>query len=160
VVDWTDLYGWVATLDSARRDQLAEALRDAEHADYEQVMIDTVREILAREQLDHTAVGVVFTTDAWDNGFFLSATGTVVFASGTTDEVEFDDLDHVFTDAIGVRGPDFGLSVNIRTGEVDTDDYADNLYPRLRPPRRTTVRPATAAGPGDQPGARQAPMAA
>jgi hypothetical protein len=33
VVDWSDLHGWVATLDPARRDQLAEALRDAEHAD-------------------------------------------------------------------------------------------------------------------------------
>jgi hypothetical protein len=123
-------------------------------------MLDTVREILAREQLDRTVLGVVFTTDAWDNGSFLAATGTVVFADGSTDEVEFDDLDHVFTDAIGVRGPDFGLSVNLRTGEVDTDDYADNLYPRLRPAHRPTVRPATAARPGDPPGLRPAPMAA
>jgi hypothetical protein len=159
VVDWSDLSGWVAALDPARRDQLAEALRDAERADSEQVMLDTVREVLAREQLDRSVLGVVFTTDGWDNGFFLSATGTVVFADGSTDEVEFDDLDHVFTDAIGVRGPEFGLSVNIGTGEVDTDDYADNLYPRLRPPHHLTVH-AMAARPGDQPGMQQAPMAA
>ena len=72
--------------------------------------------------------------------YFLTGTGTVVFADGSTDEPEFDDIDETFTDEIGACEPDFGLSVNQRTDDVDTDDYADNLTAKHRQQVRVTRR--------------------
>jgi hypothetical protein len=130
-VDWENLTAWTSNLDSGQRDRLADALRHATTAQRYQEIVDTVREVLAREEPERPAVAVVFTTMDWDNGYFLTATGRVLFADGSVDEVEFDDIDEVFTDEIGVVGSSFGLGVDVRTGEVDTDDYADNLYEHL-----------------------------
>lgn len=130
-VDWANLAAWVSGLDSGLRDRLSDALRHEETAQRYREIVGTVREVLAREQPDRPAVAVVFTTMEWDNGFFLTATGRVLFADGSTDDVEFDDIDEVFTDEFGVVGSSFGLGVHVRTGEVDTDDYVDNLYEHL-----------------------------
>jgi hypothetical protein len=130
-VDWENLTVWVSGLDSGQRDRLADALRHAATAQRYQDMVDTVREVLAREEPGRAAVAVVFTAMEWDNGFFLTATGRVLFGDGSVDEVEFDDIDEVFTDEFGVVGSSFGLGVDVRTGEVDTDDYVDNLYEQL-----------------------------
>lgn len=130
-VDWEDLATWVSNLDIGRRDRLADALRHAATAQRHGYVVDTVREVLAREEPGRPAVAVVFTTMEWDNGYFLTGTGRVLFADGSADDVEFDDIDEVFTDEIGVVGSSFGLGVDVRTGEVVTDDYVDNVYEQL-----------------------------
>lgn len=132
VVDWDDLTGWVTRIGPTRRDQLADALRARRSAEHERIIVETVREVLTREDC-RDVLGVVFTPQSWDNGYFLSSTGTVVFADGSIQDLDFGDIDDTFTDEIGVCGPDFALSVNPRTGAVDTDDYADNLYAWLTP---------------------------
>lgn len=130
-VDWTNLDTWMSGLDSCQRDRLADALRRAATAQRYHDIVHTVREVLAREEPDRPALAVVFTTMEWDNGYFLTATGRVLFADGSVDDVEFDHLDEVFTDEFGVVGSSFGLGVVVRTGEVHTDDYVDHLYERL-----------------------------
>lgn len=130
-VGWENLTAWVSDLDSGQRDRLADALRHAVTAQRYRDMLDIVREVLAREEPDRPAVAVVFTTMEWDNGYFLTATGRVLFDGGSVDDVEFDDIDELFTDEIGVVWSSFGLGVDVRTGEVDTDDYVDNLFEQL-----------------------------
>lgn len=133
VINWDDLAGSVSQLDTGRRMQLADALRQLQSADHDRAIVGTVREVLAQEQPDREAVAVVFSTSGWDNRYFLESSGLVLYADTSTDDIDIDDIDfgdiaEVFTDEFGMRGPQFGLAVNLRTGDVDTDDYIDNLY--------------------------------
>jgi hypothetical protein len=107
-VDWENLSVWVSGLDSGLRDRLMDALRHAETVQRYREIVDTVRDVLAREEPDRPAVAAVFTTAEWDNGYFLTATGRVLFDDGSADDVEFDHIDEVFT-----------------------DDYVDNLFEHL-----------------------------
>jgi hypothetical protein len=87
---------------------------------------------------EDTAVGVVFTTTEFDNGYFLSPYGTVLYTDGSTHEVDFADIDEYFTEEYGSRGTTFTLAVDLRTDTMEPDDYSQEpLHTRfgIEPPR-------------------------
>lgn len=137
IVEWDDLSGWVTGLGDTQRSRLKDALceadaasRQAESAERWRSFVDTVRAVVAREAPDDAAVAVVFASTEWNEGFFVGSSGYVLFADGSTDDIDFGDdgVDDIFREEIGVVGRKFGLSVNLRTGAVDTDDDINDLY--------------------------------
>lgn len=80
-IDWTDLSGWVSTLDKEHRSQLWGALRHAEHADIAATIVAEARRVIAEEAAKDPeaplAVAVIFESMDFDNGYFISDPGTV-----------------------------------------------------------------------------------
>jgi hypothetical protein len=132
----------VAALDMASRVRLYAALRDVDSTEAARTILSTIRDVLAREAPGQVAIGVVFDTMEYDNGHFLTDTGLVLFADGTTEQITFDSLDSdVFTDEYGCVGKDFVLTVDLRRGELDTDDnFHASVHERFGlpdPPKET-----------------------
>jgi len=100
--------------------KLARALRDADRVDNDAAILDAISEVLQREVLHGTATGVVFSTTEWDNGYFFSVHGNVLFADGYVRRIDFDSIvDEAFTEEYGCRGRDFTLAIDLRTGTMD-----------------------------------------
>ena len=132
-----DLAAEVARLDSAERDRLARTLRDLDSEQARAAILARVREVIALEfpEADDlpAPVGVVFTPAEYDDGFYLTDEGTVYLADGTSVPVNFPDLDSdLFTDEFGRSHDRFSLTVDLRTGTIDTHDHiagADHFTP-------------------------------
>ncbi len=136
----------ISAMPSSARDQLARVLRDAESADNATSILDSIRETLAEQHPGKTAVGVLFVTMNWDNGDYLHEDGTVVFDDGTTENVDFAIADEL-TDEYGCVHAGYTLAVDLRTNELDADDYRDGdihtVFGVAKPP--ADVSPADAA---------------
>lgn len=137
VVDWGDVEGWVSRLDNNARSRLQEALRHAENAVRHkestarwESLVDTVRAGVASWAPDDEAVAVVFATTEWDEGFFVGSPGFVLFADGSTEDMEVDGVDEFSRIEIGVVGRKFGLSVDLCTGAIDQCQSIEVLYDR------------------------------
>lgn len=128
MINWDNVGGWVAGLTDDQRDRLRRSIERIDSASTDETILSSVRERLAEFGDDNPAVCVVFDTTEWDNGYFLTSEGFVLFADGTTDHLDFDDIDAHFTDEFGTRGPSFGLAVDLRRNKLDPDDYVDTLY--------------------------------
>lgn len=137
VIDWDDLPTWLATLDDTHRSQLVHAVLAMETASGHHAIVETVREVLERDEPDRQAVAVVFDKRTKCTfGTFLQSTGTVLFADGTVDELRFDWIKETFNDLFGAVGDSFGVSVDLRTGSVEYNDFAGHLYPKLGYPMK------------------------
>lgn len=125
----------VAALSDAERVRLAEALRAADSAANQEVILGAVRGKLAELT---PAVGVLFTAMEWDNGYFLDDTGVVLFADNTTADIEFG-IGDVLTDEYGSVGAGFTLAVDLRSGELDADTYGESdIRTRFAPVAKTS----------------------
>lgn len=143
--DDTTLAASVAKLDSSMRHRLRRALRDTESAENDAAILATICEVLAEYAPDNPALGVVFTTMEFENGYYLTPSGDVLFADGTTDNVDFDDIEDALTEEHGCRGPSYTLTVDLRTGEMEGDDYADIHGPHGLHHHFNVAPPPTAA---------------
>lgn len=124
-IEWGDATtaALVAALDQSARYKLEAALSEVDQADHHETILDEVRATLAREtsEAQSAAVGVVFTTDEWDNGRFYDTESTVYFADGSQDTFDFDGLSDTFSD-MGIRHSRSSLSVDLRTGKIEEHD--------------------------------------
>lgn len=134
VIDWDRLPEWVATLDSSSRRLLGDALRNAETADAHRTLLELVREVLAEESPDREAVGVVFhTTRENENGIFLQSDGTVRYADGSTEDIDFgDEARETFDSQFGSVGSSLGVLVNLRSDTVEAHYSVKTLRRSLR----------------------------
>lgn len=157
-------------LDSDQRERLLHAVQDLVSGDDEDQVLRTVRETITCDypwvdgagqrrpdgpgtpvpaQEQPMPVGVVFTTEEYNDGFYLTANGEVLFDNGEVDEVDFADLDDVFA-GLGIRGPSHAMSVDLRTGKIDTDDNAEeDIHTRFgiaAPKRSLLTRMASGLG--------------
>ncbi|WP_432830816.1 hypothetical protein [Dactylosporangium sp. CA-092794] len=120
-------------LDATLRDTLLHELQDAHDADHETALLAAIRDHLAtipHELYRREPRWVIFHTDEWDNGHFLTGTAAeVYFPDGDSVEVDFDGscVDDLLTDAYGTRGSSAALGVDLHTGAVDFDDFGDNV---------------------------------
>jgi hypothetical protein len=120
-------------LDPADREELLLQLRQARDGDLDAALVDEIRQHLAAhpDELDHREPRwVIFRTEEWDNGHFLSGgDARVYFAEGDHVPVDFDgtSVDDLLTDMYGARGAMAALGVDLRTAVVEFDDYADNV---------------------------------
>lgn len=154
-LDLTAPFAGVDELDDGVRDRIRDALRDYASAENGRTIMATIREVLAREAPEQTVVGVVFETMEFDNGYFVSTFGDALFTDGTTEHIDFRELDETFSDEFGARGSDFTVTVDLRPGTregIDTDDYGGrrDIFERFGVPvseDRTggSTRPDTAA---------------
>jgi hypothetical protein len=134
-VDWDTPHDWVGSLTEQQRHRLDSALRDVEQAAHEEAVLILVGEALAEEEHHSEPVAVLFETIEYSQGYQLSSTGTVLYADGST-AVEFDFGDEVDAEfPYGYRGADFALGIDLRTGEMTTDDHAKNIREQLGFPR-------------------------
>lgn len=132
-------------LDSAQRDRILQASQEILSAEREQEIVAVIRQVLADSfpppgstgrSRQSAPVGVLFLTSEYDNGYFLGTDGTVVFDNGATAELDFEDLNEVFSDEYGVCGSNFTLAVDLRTDEIDADDHGeDSVHRRFRIPQ-------------------------
>lgn len=129
----------VTELDADTRDRLARALDAARSRDRLDGLLRLLRAELAAQRLDR-AVGVLFTTDEADEGWFFDhVVAQVVSSDGDTDTVSFSDaVRAALTEEYGRRGRDSVLAVDLRTGDVgDDEDPAEDrldLHARFRVP--------------------------
>lgn len=104
------------------------ALAAANSADFDRFMLDTIRAVLDVEFRDdpRTAVGVLFCAGWWEDGYFLSEDGTILFDDGTTEEYDFEG---VVRDALTAEfhnvGDNYHLAIDLRTDTFATDDNPD-----------------------------------
>ena len=120
---------YARTLDASSRQALHTALRDLDSAEFDTSIVDIVRTTLAEQFPGEAVTGVVFSTDEYDDGHFLDNYATVFFADGTIEEsVRFVGANDLFTDEFGARGEQFKWGINPSTGEIEYDDYGDNIY--------------------------------
>lgn len=114
---------YVKTLSSSDRDNLDDALRHLRECGQESELLDQVRATLGAD-LAHVA-GVVFTADAWDNGYFIAETGKVIFTDGRDPrEVTFTGIGDLLTDLHGTVGPYAGYAVIPATGDTEYTETA------------------------------------
>jgi len=120
-------------LDSTTRDELLHQLQDARDASQEAALIAEISEHLAAHPEDlygRQPRWVIFHTDEWDNGTFLTGSqATVSFDDGDHVAVGFagSSVDDLLTDMYGARGAMAALGVDLRTGALEFDDYGDNV---------------------------------
>lgn len=127
-IDWDRLDEWAATVDVSARELLVDALHRARSADRHQAIVTRVRDVLAQEAPGRRAVAVVFDQKQGDEALFLTSDGAVLFTDGSTDYLDFTDLDESFLEEFGSVGDDFGLGVDLRTGTVDVVANANTLF--------------------------------
>lgn len=128
-------------LDATTRDHLLHLLQEAQRADQDEALITAIKERLAarpREFDGRVPCWVIFRTEEWDNGHFLTGSeASVYFADG--DHVPFDfwasSVDDILTDMYGARGSTAALGVDLREDILEFDDYADNVPDLLGIPR-------------------------
>ena len=124
-------------LDGVQRDELLHQLRDARDADQEAALVAEIREHLAAYPQDlccREPRWVIFRTDEWDNGHFLTGSpATVYFPEGDHVQVDFHgtSVDDLLTDTYGRRGSNAALGVDLPTATLEFDDYGDNVPDRL-----------------------------
>lgn len=123
--DHATLAASVARLDDGFRTRLARALHEVSSADNEARILRTVREVLAREYPGRPAVGVLFTVNEteYDDGYFLTSEGLVLFTKGSVETVTFDYINETFNEEYGRAHQDFTLAVDLRTGRLNTWDH-------------------------------------
>lgn len=142
----------LSLLDPGQRERVLHVVRELVSADNDTAIMANIRETIAHEYpwidasgqrrvrpdgTDHLAgapnpVGVVFSTMDFDNGNFLTENGQVLFDNGDVDDLEFAGIDDLFTEEFGACGSNFTLGVDLRTGEMDGDDYAEeNIHLRF-----------------------------
>jgi len=156
-------------LDADQRERLLHAVQGLVSGDGEDQVLRTVRETITCDypwvdgagrrrpdgpgapvpaQEQPMPVGVVFTTEEYTDGFYLTPRGQVLFDNGEVDEVDFGS-DDVFAD-LGIRGPGHAMSLDLRTGKIDTDDNAvEDIHTRFgiaAPKRSLLTRMATGLG--------------
>ncbi|KAA2250708.1 hypothetical protein F0L68_38790 [Solihabitans fulvus] len=118
-------------LDARQRDLLLRAVRDLVSSDNDSDIVDRVRTVLAEEfppgEGTPTPVGVVFGSTEWDNGFFPSESGKVLFSDGSvSSSVDFGSVvEESLTEEFGCVGRRFTVTVDLRSGEVDPDSDGD-----------------------------------
>lgn len=138
MINWNNVGEWVAGLTDDQRDRLRRSIEQIDSTSTDETILSSVRERLAEYGDDNPAVCVVFDTTEWDNGYFLTSEGFVLFADGSTDHVDFDDIDDHFTVEFGTRGASCGLAVDLRGNKLDLDDYIGNLYDQYGYPADVT----------------------
>ncbi len=128
-------------LDATLRDQILHQLGNVRDADQKAALVAEIRDHLATHP--HELYGreprwVIFDTDEWDNGHFLTASGaTVYFPDGDAVDVDFDGtcVEDLLTDMYGACGGSAAVGVDLRTETVEFDDYGDNVPDLLGIPR-------------------------
>jgi hypothetical protein len=131
-------------LDAGLRDELLHQLREARDADQHAALLTEIRGYLAAhpDELSHREPRwVVFHTDEWDNGHFLTADNAKVYSGdGDCVTVDFDGtrVDELLTDAYGTRGGSAALGVDLTTAATEFDDYGDNVPDLLGIPSANT----------------------
>jgi hypothetical protein len=136
--NWPMMHGHLTAhtvdgLDATTRDQLLHLLQEAQGADQHEALITAIKQRLAAhpQELDGRAPRwVIFRTEEWDNGHFLTGSeASVYFADG--DHVPFDfwgsSVDDILTDMYGARGSNAALGVDLREDMLEFDDYGDNM---------------------------------
>lgn len=128
VIDTTDddtIAASVRGLDGGLRFRIMRALVDAQSADNDNALLEEVRDILAEDRPGCEAVAVLFTTTSYDNGYFLDpGSADVLFADGTIESgMDFGEgVNKTLTAEFGIRGPEFSVVLNLRTGDLDEED--------------------------------------
>ncbi len=108
-------------------EKLRDALRDRLNDNADAAVLDGVREEVAK--LNRNGVlGVYFSADEWDNGWFINTTGDLILDDGTTDDgaVDVYHLNDRFGEAFGTVGSSAGVLVDLTTNKVEFDDYGDS----------------------------------
>lgn len=95
--------------------------------DNETLIIEEVRETVAKTYGPEaaTVVGVVFTADEWDDGYYLDHIGTVYFSDGHTDSVEFHGAKDLLTEEYGRVARRTALAVSLTQHAIEYDDYGN-----------------------------------
>ena len=120
-------------LDPTLRDELLHHLEQARDADKDAALVAEIRDHLAAHPHDlyhRQPRWVIFQTDEWDNGHFLTGSdATVYFPEGDHVAVDFDgtSVNDLLTDIYGARGSQAALGVDLRTATLEFDDYGDNV---------------------------------
>lgn len=121
------------SLDATTRDDVLQQLQQAREADQDTVLVAEIRDHLAAHPNDlygREPRWVIFGSDEWDNGHFLTGTGArVYFPEGDHVEVDFDGtcVDDLLTDLYGARGSMAAVGVDLRTATATCDDYSDTI---------------------------------
>lgn len=149
----SNLTAAVAQLDLAIRGQLTTALRTAEVADNDAAILATIRDVLAYEDPDGVAIGVVFSTQEYSDGFYFTDIADVLCPDGNTESLDFAPIADTLTDRFGRRGENSRLAVDLRSNTLDVDDSAQSIHnmfsvPAPRPTNSTSAapKPLTARG--------------
>ncbi len=143
--EWTPTTAaaYVGQLPSDVRELLAEAIRDHADAAHETQVIAAIREALTRHLVERgdgadidartDILGVVFLPDWFDNGYFFTQRGRVIYADGSHADLEVEEADEMFTELFGCVGERAGFAYSTRTGETEQVDFAEGeLLPWLK----------------------------
>jgi hypothetical protein len=122
-------------LDDSLRNAIAHTLREIENEGNEALILDTVREVLARDLPGRHAAGVLFSSSLSQCGYFyyLDITAQVLCDDGTIVDVDFDDLDNALEEQSEV-GVNSTVLVDLRNGTVSFNDYVPDLHQELNIP--------------------------
>ena len=114
-------------------DTLTFAIDDARCAVERSDIVDLVRQFIADNyaDADPAPVAVMFGPDEFDNGWFLTGTGVLYFADGTTETDVYFGIDSELSAAYGVVGSECALGINLRTGDITFDDYVSTVEDAL-----------------------------
>ncbi|GLY54867.1 hypothetical protein [Lentzea sp. NBRC 102530] len=123
-------------LDDTLRNTLAQTLREIENEGNEALILDTVREVLARDLPGRQAAGVLFSSSLSQCGFFyyLDITAQVLCDDGTITDVDFDDLDTALEEQWDEVGINSTVLVDLRRGTVAFLDCVPDLHRELNIP--------------------------
>jgi hypothetical protein len=73
-------------------------------------------------------VGVLFRTSEYDDGYFLSGTGEILDDQGHTVDWQFpSEVEDYLTEMFGTVGPDFVVTIDLRTGILESDRNSGDL---------------------------------
>ncbi len=122
---------FVAGLTREQRDTLTDALTEAADTDRTVAILAAIRTALAEDL--HRVAGVIFYADAWPNGYFIDAYGTILYTDGDDPHVfQFPDpVQELLTDLHGIVGGRAGWAVIPSTG--DTSFAESNAREELEP---------------------------
>ena len=127
----SNLAAAVTQLDWAIREQLITALRAAdaaEIADNDAAILATIRDLLAYEDPDGVAIGVVFSTEEYSDGHYLTDTGDVLYPDGSTGSLDFAPIADTFTAQFGSHGENLRLAVDLRSNTLNVGDNAQTIH--------------------------------
>ncbi|EID52527.1 hypothetical protein [Saccharomonospora xinjiangensis] len=98
----------------------------------EALLLELVRETLAREGLTDDVVAAVFTAQEWDNGCFLNEHARVVRRDGARIRFDFGEaVEDVLIEEYGPVGRDAAVGVDLRSGTMTFDIDASNVFARI-----------------------------
>lgn len=118
------LSGLADALGDAGRSRFTEAIREA--GSHEDLILDRIRAAIMDAGLNDV-MWVVFTSDEWDDGFFVSAHAVAYCRDGTSQPMDVDVHDEL-TAEFGRVGRTFAYAVDPQSGETYSDDYAIEVY--------------------------------